>query len=161
MRQPTVKDEAEYFRRVLEAGICQDSNIEAWADKMIVENNNAIPTWLLALSTDDETSKSKLLGDVPGEYDAVTVWDLVLARLGMATRLDKFSREQVVRVMFRWAVGREIPTQFITAAYKLDDGLDGIKEGWYSENQFLEDFEKFFEQFRSVEACLPPTSINS
>jgi len=56
-------------------------------------------------------------------------------------------------------VHQEIPNPFFTEAYKLDDGFDGTKEGWYSKEQFIKDFENFFEQFRSVEAFLPQVSL--
>jgi hypothetical protein len=161
MRQPTIKDKAEYFRRILEVGLCREQDIEAWADKMIVENKDTIPNWLLNLSTDGEASKTRLLNAIPGEFDALTVWNLVLSSLGMATRLGNLSRDQVVRVLFRWAVGSELPDQFKEEAYKLDDGLDGIKAGWFSESQFIEDFEKFFEQFRSTEPSLPQMNLKT
>jgi hypothetical protein len=160
MRRPTIKDSAEYFRRALEVGLCRESDVEAWADKMIAESNADIPTWLLDLSIGGENSKAKTLGAVPGEPDNLTVWNLVLAHLGKASRAGRFSREQVVRVLFRWAVNREIPSPMLSAAYRLDDGFDGAREGWYSEGQFVQDFEGFFDQFRSAERLLPETALS-
>jgi hypothetical protein len=159
MRQPTTKDLAEYFRLALEAGICREKEIEAWADKMIVESNSPTPDWLLNLSIERETSKRKLLESVPGESDKITVWNLVLSRLGVANRLKQFTREQIVRVLFRWAVNREIPNSYFTEAYRMDDSFDLMKQGLYSENQFVKDFEDFFVPFRSFELSLPKFNL--
>jgi hypothetical protein len=155
MRKSTTKEFAEYFRLALEAGLCREKEIESWADKMIVETNSPTPNWLLNLSIERETSKNKLLEAVPGQADKITVWKLLLARLGVANRNKQLSREQIVRVLFRWAVNREIPKPFSDGAYRLDDSFDGMKEGWYSEEQFIKDFEDFFVPFRSFELSLP------
>ncbi len=155
MRQPTTKDLAEYFQLALEAGLCPENEIESWADKMIVEASSPTPGWLLNLSIERDTSKSKLLEAVPGEADKHTAWSLLLSRLGVANRTGQLSREQIVRALFRWAVNREIPDPFFTGAYRLDDSLDGTKEGWNSEEQFIKDFEDFFVPFRSFEKSLP------
>ncbi len=161
MRQPTTKDLAEYFRLALEAGLCREKEIETWADKMIVEANSPTPEWLLKLSIERDTSKSKLLEAVPGEVDKLTAWSLLLSRFGVANRNRQFSREKIVRALFRWAVNREIPDPFFTRAYQLDDSFDGTKEGWNSEEQFIKDFEDFFVPFRSFEMSLPPSTFQS
>jgi hypothetical protein len=159
MRKPTTKDFAEYFRLAFEAGLCRDKEIESWADKMIVETNSPTPKWLLNLSIERETSKNKLLEAVPGESDKITVWNLLLARLGIANRAKQFSRVQIVRWLYRWAVDKTIPEKYVTSAYILDDSLDGINEGWNSENQFVKDFEDFFVPFRSFEKFLPQSTL--
>jgi hypothetical protein len=125
---------------------------------MIAESTGKVPTWLLNLSIGEEPAKAGFLRAVPGEPDGPTVWNLVLAHLGKSNRVGHFSREQVVRVLFRWAVNREIPNPFFSEAYRLDDGFDGIKQGWYSEKEFVEDFDAFFGAFRSVEDLLPNLS---
>jgi hypothetical protein len=155
MRKPITKDFAEYFQLAFEAGLCREKEIENWADKMIIETDSPTPKWLLNLSIEGEISKNKLLEVVPGETDKITVWNLLLARLGIANRKKQLNREQIVRVLFRWAVNREIPKPFLNGAYRLDDSFDGMKEGWYSEDQFVKDFEDFFVPFRSFESSLP------
>lgn len=161
MHQPTTKDFAEYYRLALEAGLCRDTDIEAWADKMIVESEVEMPEWLLDLSTNGQTSKANQLGSVPGQADSQQVWNPFLAGLGRAVRLQKLTGEQVVRVLFRWAVNREIPEPFFYEAYRLDDSFDGICEGWNSESQFLKDFRDFFSQFRPFERFLPNAAASS
>jgi hypothetical protein len=159
MRNPTSKDFAEYFRLALEAGLCREHEVESWADSMIVETSSPLPDWLLSLSIDRETSKRKLLESVPGEADKITVWNLLLARFGIGSRTKQLSREQIVRVLFRWAVDREMPRPYYSGAYRLDDSFYGMKDGWYSENQFMKDFEDYFVPFRSYEALLPQISL--
>jgi len=161
MRNPTTKDFAEYFRLALEAGLCRENEIESWADKLIVETSSRTPDWLLNLSIDRELSKNRLLQEVPGEADQITVWSLLLARLGIANRIRQFTRGQIVRVLFRWAVNREIPNQFCNGAYRLDDSFDGIQEGWYSEDRFIKDFEDFFVPFRSFQSFLPHSTLKA
>jgi hypothetical protein len=161
MRQPTTKDLAKYFRFALEAGLCREEEIETWADKMIVEASSPTPEWLLNLSIERDTSKSKLLEAVPGEADKITAWSLLRSRLGVAKRTGQLSREHIVRALFRWAVNREIPDPFFRGAYRLDDSFDGTKEGWNSEEQFIKDFEDFFVPFRSFEMSLPQSIFQS
>ncbi|HKS38112.1 MAG TPA: hypothetical protein VJW76_13025, partial [Verrucomicrobiae bacterium] len=151
MQKPTTKDYAEYFRLALEAGLIREAEIEQWADKMIVEISSATPDWLLNLSIDREASKGRLLEVVPGETDKTNSWNLLLAHLGIAARTNRFKREQVVSMLYRWAIAGVIPEEHLSAAYALDAGLDGIKAGWFSERQFEERFEAFFRQFRSFE----------
>jgi|SRR5271170_6845977 len=155
MRQPTTKDFAEYFRLALEAGLSRETEIEAWADAMIVETKSPIPDWLLNLSIERETSKSKILESVPGEVDKITVWNLVLAKLGAAARAEKINREQVVRQLFRWAVERILPKEYVPRAYTLDDGYYGTRSGWFLVSQFEKDFTEFFRNFQVYENLLP------
>jgi hypothetical protein len=155
MEKLTTKDFAEYFRLALEAGLCRENEIEKWADKMIIETNSPTPKWLLNLSIERETSINKLLEAVPGKANENSVWNLLLARIGIANRAKQLSRKQIVGILFRWAVDRTIPEKYWPDAYKLDDGFDGIQAGWYSEKQFMKDFEDFFVSFRSFESLLP------
>ncbi len=159
MRDPTTKDFAEYFRLALEAGLCREDEIESWADKMISEASSPLPDWLLNLSIESAMSKNKLLQEVPGEADQITSWSLLLSRLGVANRTKQLTREQIVRVLFRWAVNREVPDPFFRAAYRLDDLFDGVKSGWCTEDRFIEDFEDFFAPFRAFERCLPQLTL--
>lgn len=158
MRQPTTKDLAEYFRLALEAGLCREKDIEAWADKMITESNTDIPDWLLNLSIDQEVSKNRLLDAVPGESDQTTVWNLVLAHLGRASKAKLMTKERVVRILFRWQLERKIPKDHEGEVYGLDDGFDGIKEGWNTLRKFEEYFAEFFEPFRAFENLIPESN---
>lgn len=155
MLKPTTKDYAEYFRLSLEAGLCREDEIESWAYKMIIETNPPVPNWLLSLSTDGEISKNKLLQSVPGEADQNVTWSLLLARLSTAYRAKHFSRIQIVEVIFRWISAGVIPSQFLQGAAKLDQSLDGMIDGWGSEDQFIKDFEDFLVPFRSFQSLLP------
>ncbi len=155
MRHPTTKDLAEYFRLALEAGLCGEKEIEAWADKLITESNGGIADWLLNLSINQEASKSRLLDDVPSESDTTTVWNLVLAHLGRAAHAKQLTEERVVRILFRWQLERRIPKEYEGEIYGLDDGFDGIKEGWNSLDQFQKYFAEFFEPFRAFEHLIP------
>ncbi|MBI3848679.1 MAG: hypothetical protein HY298_00080 [Verrucomicrobia bacterium] len=161
MRQPTTKDFAEYFQLALEVGLCRENDIEAWADKMIAESSASTPDWLLNLSIDKEASKRRLLDAVPGKSDLPTVWNLVLARLGLAARTKQFTGEQVVRILFRWVINQQVPKEHESAVYVLDDGFDGIKEGWYSLDKFKKDFEGFFKPFRTYESLVPQTNLQT
>jgi hypothetical protein len=161
MRQPTIKDLAEYFRLALEAGLCREIEIEAWADKMIIEANSPTPDWLLNLSIERERSKTKVLESVPGESDQISVWNLVLAKLGIAARTKQMSQERVVRILFRWAVDRVMPEEYVSWAYTLDDGFDGHKAGWFFKSQFDKDFEDFFLRFQSLEPLLPEPTLQA
>jgi hypothetical protein len=155
MRKPTTKDFAEYFRLAFEAGLCREKEIKNWADKMIIEKSLPTPDWLLNLSIEGETSKNKLLEAVPGKADKNTVYNLLLARVGITNRAKKFSRVQIVQMLFRWAIDKIIPEKNVNSVYVLSEGLDGISEGWNSEHQFVKDFEDFFVPFRSFESSLP------
>jgi hypothetical protein len=161
MREPTTKDLAEYFRLVLEAGLCREDEVENWADSIIVKTGSPLPDWLLNLSVERETSKNKLLQVVPGEADELTAWSLVLAQLGVADRAQELSREKILCLLNRWALDCEIPNPFCKAIYKLDYSFDGMMEGWHSENQFIKDFEDFFEQFRAFELFLPQPTLKA
>ncbi len=153
--KPTTKDFAEYFGLALEAGVCHEEEIEAWADKMIIETASPIPKWLLDLSMEEEPGKNRLLDAVPGEADKLVVWHLVLARLGIAYRTKQLSREKAFKTMYRWVAACKIPEPFSKQVQRLDDGLDGVKQGWYEEKQVIKDFEGFFDKFRAFELLLP------
>ena len=163
MRKPTTKDFAEYFRLALEAGICRENEVESWADKMIVETSSPTPDWLLNLSIESAISNHKLLEAVPGEADQPTVWNLLLARMGIANRTKQLNRGQIVRVLYRWTANGEIPSQFYNQASRLDDSFDGIQiqYGWCSEDKFIQDFEHFFAPFSSFESFLPQTTLQA
>jgi hypothetical protein len=79
----------------------------------------------------------------------------VLAGLGRSTRLQRLSREQVVRVLYRWAVDYDSAFPYHDDALHLDDGFGLCKEGLWSESKFVEDFEKWFSSFRFHEKLLP------
>jgi len=157
MRQPTTKDLAEYFRLALEAGLCSEKDIEAWADKMIADCKSDVPDWLLNLSIDGEASKNRLLDAVPGESDPGTYWNLVFAHLGRAAQVKLLTEERIVRILFRWQLNRIIPKEQEGEVYGLDDGFDGIKEGWNSLEKFRQYFAEFFAQFREFENLIPQT----
>jgi hypothetical protein len=157
MRQPTTKDLAEYFRLALEAGLCRENDIEAWADKMIADCKSDLPDWLLNLSIDGEASKNKLLDAVPGKSDPDTYWNLVFAHLGRAARANLLTEERIVRILFRWQLDRKIPKEHEGEVYGLDDGFDGIKEGWNSLEKFHQYFAEVFAQFREFENLIPQT----
>jgi hypothetical protein len=161
MRNPSTKDFAEFFRLALEAGLCRETEIENWADKMIVESSSPIPDWLINLSTDRENSNNKLLEFVPGEPDQIAAWSLFLARLGLADRTKKLNRDQIVSILFRWAVISAVPKPFSKAAYNLAQMFDGVSEGWYSEDQFIKHFEDFFAPFHSFESSLPQSTLHA
>lgn len=158
MRQPTTKDLAEYFRLALEAGLCRERDIEAWADHMIADCKTNIPEWLLNLSIDQEASKNKLLDAVPGESDLKPVWNLVQAHLGRATPAKLLTEECVVRILFRWQLERKVQKEHEGEVYALDDDFDGIKEGWNSPEKFRQYFVELFEQFRAFEHLVPQTN---
>jgi hypothetical protein len=60
-----------------------------------------------------------------------------------------------VEVIFRWISAGVIPSQFLQGAAKLDQSLDGMIDGWGSEDQFKKDFEDFLVPFRSFQSLLP------
>ena len=161
MRQPTTKDFAEYFRLTLEAGVCLETEIETWADAMIIETTSPIPDWLLNLSIERETSKFKILESVPGIADEITVWNLVLAKLGVAVRAQKIDQERIVRQLFRWVVERVLPEDYTSMAFTLDDGYDGVQEGWFLLSQFEKDFAEFFRTFQVYEKWLPEFNLKA
>ena len=163
MRKPTTKDVAEYFRLALEAGLCRENEIEDWADRMIAETNSPAPDWLLNLSIESEASRNKLLEAVPGEADQIAVWSLLLARFGIANRTNQLSREQIVKVLYRWERSGELPDQFYNQVDRLDDSLEGTKHGhgWCSEDQFITRFEHFFAPFRSFESFLLQSKLQT
>lgn len=155
MEQPTQKDLAEYFRLALEIGVRVDAEVEAWADEIIVKWGGEIPTWLLGLSSEQDESKRKLLEAVPGTAVEMVVWNLVLARLRRAVTKNELSHEQVVNILYRWVLAKAIPDVYSGAANTLDNVLFGAKDGYYSREQFLERFDRFFLPFRDYEALLP------
>jgi hypothetical protein len=155
MRQPTVKELAEYFRLTLEAGLRPEKDIEVWADNLISDSLSPIPDWLLNLSIDREACKARLLDAVPGQRDMETVWRMVLAHLGLAVRTRKLTEERVVRILFRWQLDRVIPKDYEGGVYGLDDAFDGIKLGWNTLKNFQQYFAEFFEPFRRFEELIP------
>jgi len=161
MRNPTLKDISEYFRLALEAGLCREKEIECWADNMIIETSSPTPDWLLKLSIERETTKGKLLESVPGMADTTTVWNLLLARLGIGNRTKQFSRAQIVGVLYCWAANGKIPSSFFAGTYKLDNSYYGRGEEWYVEDQCIKNFENFFEPFRSFETFLPLSTLQA
>ncbi len=158
MKQPTTKDLADYFTLALEAGLCVEAEVTAWADQMIVENTTAMPGWLLNLSTDVEVSKAMLLSAVPGFSNKQLVWSILFAQMSRLIRAKKFSREHLVRSLYRWEVDGVLPKQYSNEVYALDDGLDGIKSGWHTERAFTEDCNKFFSKFEPFDSFIPKFS---
>jgi hypothetical protein len=155
MRKPTVNDLAEYFRLTVEAGLRSEKDIEVWADNLISDSLSPIPEWLLNLSIDREASKARLLKAVPGKQDTETVWNMVLAHLGLAARTQKLTEERVVRILFQWQLNRVIPKEYEGGVYGLDDACDGIKVGWNTLKNFQQYFSEFFEPFRRFEELIP------
>ena len=161
MCQPTIKDSAEYFRLSVEAGVRSESEVVTWADQMISGNDADLPDWLLELSTNKYATISRLLREVPGDSNQAIVWKMVLAGIGRTKQTGKLSREQVVRIIYRWAVNEELPDEYIRDGYRLDDQWELVVSGFATESQFEKDVDEFFEQFIEFEEFIPDSYLKT
>ena len=155
MHQASIKDIAVYFQRTLPTGLCRNADVEFWAAQMIGQCAGDVPNWMLDLSVDPSANKEPLLEAVPGESNDDFVWKLMLAGLGRSFRERFLTPGQVVYLLLSWAVASTVPEDYRRAAYLFDDYHEGIRPGWFAEEQLQKEMAAFFEQFRAYEPLLP------
>jgi hypothetical protein len=155
MQQASVKDMAVYFQRALAAGLCREADVRSWAAETTGKYSGSIPEWLRDLSVDPTTNKERLLEAVPGELHEDFVWKLMFASLGRSFRERFLTRAQVVYLLLSWAVAGTVPEEYRRVAYLFDDRHEGIKPGWFDEEELQKEMANFFEQFRAYEHLLP------
>jgi hypothetical protein len=155
MCQATAKDFATYFQRALASGLCLESDVKSWVEAMTARCAGNVPTWLRDLSAAPSATKERLLDAVPGESNNEFVWKLMFASLGRSFREHRLTKGQVVYLLLSWAVAGSVPEDYRRVAYLFDDHHEGIKPGWFAEEELQKEMATFFEQFRAYEHLLP------
>ncbi len=155
MDQASIKDIAVYFQRALASGLCRKTDVEFWAAEMIGQCASDVPNWMVDLSVDPSANKERLLEAVPGESNDELVWKLMFASLGRSFRERCLTPGQVVYLLLSWAVAGTVPEEYRRVAYLFDDYNEGIRPGWFTEEELQKLMATFFEQFRAYEHLLP------
>src|SRR5216117_994005 len=155
MHQASIKDIAVYFQRALATGLCRNADVAFWVAEMIGQCAGDVPNWMLDLSADPSATKEGFLEAVPGESNDDLVWKLMFASLGRSFRERFLSPGQVVYLLLSWAVAGTVPEEYRRVAYLFDDYNEGIRPGWFTEEELQKQMATFFEQFRDYEILLP------
>ena len=155
MDQASIKDIAVYFQRALASGLCRKTDVEFCAAEMIGQCAGDVPNWMVDLSVDPSANKERFLEAVPGESNDAFVWKLMFASLGRSFRERCLTPGQVVYLLLSWAVAGTVPEEYRRVAYLFDDYNEGIRPGWFTEEELQKLMATFFEQFRAYEHLLP------
>ena len=65
------------------------------------------------------------------------------------------TKDIAVYLLLSWAVAGNVPEAYRRAAYLFDDHSEGIRPGWFAEEELQREMAAFFEQFRAYEHLLP------
>ena len=155
MCQASTKDFATYFQRALASGLCRESDVKSWVEEMTGRCACNVPPWLRDLSVAPSKNKERLLHAVPGASNDEFVWKLMFASLGRSFRERRLSHGEVVYLLLSWAAARSVPEEYRRVAYLFDDYHEGIRPGWFAEEELRREMTTFFEQFRAYEHLLP------
>ena len=148
-------EQAETFRLLLLMGVIDKTDVIAWADAIIAENDS-VPEWLLDVSLasnqDNVAIESKLRCDASGEWNPMAAAYAALERFAKEFQtLGRFTSAEAAHMLARWAGSATLSQDDWKAAMLPSWLADEVPYGHATDQQVAESIKNCIAHFRPGE----------